>query len=51
MTGAGAVEALDELGLVDAAHKADVVTKVGEVWQAIVLARWVHRNWSTDHWH
>ena len=39
---AGTVKALDELGLVDAAHKADAVAKVGEVGQVGVAAGGVH---------
>lgn len=45
------VKALDELGLVDASHKADAVTKVGEVWQGLIATRWVHSYWSAHHWH
>ena len=46
---AGAVKALDELGLVDAAHKADTVAKVGEVGQVSVAAGGVHLHGCAHH--
>lgn len=48
---AGAVKALDELGLVDAAHKADAVAKVGEVGQVSIAAGGVHLHGGTHHRH
>ena len=51
MTVSCTVKALDELGLVDPTHKADAVTKVGEVWQTLVVTRWVHSDWSAHNWY
>lgn len=46
---AGAVKALDELGLVDASHKADAVAKVGEVGQVGIAAGGVHLHGCAHH--
>lgn len=46
---ASAVKALDELGLVDASHKADAVAKVGEVGQVGVTAGGVHLHRCAHH--
>lgn len=51
MTVPGAVKALDELGLVDATHKADAVSKVGEVRQVVIAAGGVHIHWGAHHRH
>ena len=48
---AGAVKALDELGLVDAPHKADAVPKVGEMGQVVIAAGGVHLHRGAHHWH
>lgn len=51
MAAARTVKALDELGLVDASHKTDVVTKVSEVRQVVVAAGRIHLHRCAHHRH
>jgi hypothetical protein len=48
---ASTVKALDQLGLVDAPHKTDAVSKVGEVGQVVVAAGGVHLHRGTHNGH
>ncbi len=48
---ASTVKALDQLGLVDAPHKADAVPKVGEVGQVVIAAGRVHLHRGTHNRH
>lgn len=48
---ASTIKALDQLGLVDAPHKADAVPKVGEVGQVVIAAGRVHLHRGAHNGH